>query len=59
MTTTVTVSAHCNPETTEVRIELLESNTKFLEEHIIQDGESKSFYVYDERRIIKEIPKQK
>ena len=58
MTTTVQVTAHCNDET-EVRIELL-SDTSFIEEHKLQNGETKSLYVYDDRRIIiKEIPKQK
>lgn len=58
MTTTVTVSAHCNPETTQVRVSI--SGGQLQEDMtILQDGESADFHAYDGREItVREVPKQ-
>jgi hypothetical protein len=58
MTTTVTVSAHCNSETTRVRI--IEGHRENSEktESYLEDGESQDFVVYDSKFIsVDEIPK--
>lgn len=51
MTTTVTVNAHCNPETTHVCVSINDGD--HLEEDVIilQDGKSMDFYVYGDREI--------
>lgn len=58
MTTTVTVSAHCDPETTQVRVKI--SGEQLQEDlTVLQDGESADFHVYDGREItVREVPKQ-
>lgn len=56
MTTTVTVSAHCDPETTQVRVSI--SGDQLQEDMtILQDRESAHFHVYDGREItVREVP---
>ena len=56
MTTKVTIEAHCN-EKTEVNISMATENTG--ENIRLQDGESRDFYVYDDREIaVKEVSKE-
>jgi hypothetical protein len=56
MTTTVTVSAHCDPTTTRVGVCVLDDKDR--ENIYIEDGESQDFHTYDNRQIIvREIPK--
>ena len=53
MTTKVKIDAHCNSETTEVRVKVSGEN-----EQILQDGESAEVHAYDDRVIvIQEVPK--
>jgi len=57
MTTTVTVSAHCDPETTKVEVQILDGETDGQNTYL-EDGESTDYHVYDDRKIIvAEIPK--
>lgn len=58
MTTTVTVTAHCDPNTTQVRVKTTGDQ---LQEDILilQDGESSEFHAYDGREItVREVPKE-
>lgn len=57
MTTTVTVSAHCDPETTQVRVAI--TGDQLQEDMtILSDGESADFHAYDGREItVREVPK--
>lgn len=56
MTTTVTVTAHCDSETTEVQITVKEpvgfDGDESTEITTIQHGESICFHAYDHREII-------
>lgn len=56
MTSRVTVSAHCRDE---LEVEVLEVNGSGTAQLTkLQNGESKDFYVYDDREItVKEAPK--
>jgi len=56
MTTNVTVSAHCDAETTKVRVNL--SGDQLQEDMtLLQDGESADFYVCDGHEVtVREIP---
>lgn len=63
MTTTVTVSAHCDADTTEVQVlTQLGAEENASEEgpvDILQDGETMDFTVYDDRVIqVMEVQKQ-
>lgn len=60
MTTTVTIDAHVSPDK-EVLVTILDKDTEAVfEEFTLQDGESDSRYVYDDREIrISEITKRK
>lgn len=59
MTTTVIVQAHCNPATTEVSV-VLHNIVGVVEKKTLQDGESISMSVYDDRLIsVCEVPKLK
>jgi len=49
MTTQVTVTACCS-EDKEVKVYLMEGEVE-SEDHTLQNGESKDFYVYDDREI--------
>ena len=57
MTTTVTVEAHCNPETTQVRVSI--TNDQPQEDFtILQDGEALVFSVYDGKELtVREVLK--
>lgn len=56
MTTTVIVEAHCDDKT-EVSIVRGSENTG--ESYVLQDGETKELYVYDDFQItVREVPKQ-
>jgi hypothetical protein len=57
MTTTVTVSAHCDSETTKVEVQILDGDNDGQNIYM-EDGESTDFVVYDARQIIvAEVPK--
>lgn len=57
MTTKVTVSAHCDPETEQVRVTTT-TDIKQEDITILQDGESADFYVYDGKEItVREVLK--
>jgi len=57
MTTTVTVAAHCDSETTQVEVQVIDGDNDGQNIYI-QDGELQDFHAYDNRSIIvKEIPK--
>lgn len=57
MTTTVSVSAHCDKETTEVKV-ITRSPGATDETTTLQDGESTDVYAYDDRVItVKEVKK--
>ena len=49
MTSTVKVTAHC-ASTKEVHVEI--AGIKAIEKYTLQDGESKEFYVYDNRIVV-------
>jgi len=58
MTTSVKVTAHCNPETTLVLI-TKSNKDSFVEEILLQDTESFEYYVYDDYIItVKEVKKE-
>ena len=59
MTTTVTVSAHCDHEKTKVVVALSASPIQRGEElTILEDGDVKDFVVYDDRKItVREVAK--
>ena len=62
MTTTVTVNAHCDSDTTEVLVVTKEPDGfgggESTEKTILQNGESQEFYAFDEREItVKEVDK--
>ena len=57
MTTTVTVKACCDSETTKVEVQVLEDGQDGQNIYL-EDGESHDFHAYDDRKIIvSEIPK--
>ena len=57
MTTTVTVSAHCDPKTTKVEVQVVDGDNDGQNTYL-EDGESADYHVYDDRKIIvAEIPK--
>lgn len=57
MTTTITVSAHCDPTTTEVLV-IREYNFQLLENITLQDGDTMNFNVYDTGAItVREVTK--
>lgn len=51
MTTTVTVAAHCDPETTQVEVQVIDGDDDGQNIYL-QDGESQDFAAYDRRSII-------
>lgn len=51
MTTTVTVSAHCDKATTRVEVQILDGDADGQNIYL-EDGESQDFVVYDSRQII-------
>lgn len=57
MTTTVKVSAHCESETTQVRVSI--SGSQLQEDMtILKDGEFAEFHVCDGREVtVREVPK--
>ena len=57
MTTTVTVSAHCDPETTKVEVQVVEGSNDGQNVYL-EDGETQEFHAYDDRTItISEVKK--
>jgi hypothetical protein len=57
MTTTVTVSAHCDPKTTKVEVQIIDGDADGQNTYL-EDGETEDYIVYDDRKIIvSEIPK--
>lgn len=55
MTTTVTVSAHCDPQTTEVLVEFSDAPESPV---TLQDGESCDYHVWDDIAIsVREVQK--
>lgn len=58
MTTTVTVSAHCDPETEQVQVQI--DNALNEESPVyLADGETREFLAYDDRVItVSEVKKQ-
>lgn len=60
MTTTVKVDAHCGPEK-EVRVKVYDDRKlQIVQSSVLHDGESQSYYVYDNLVInIKEAEKAK
>jgi len=58
MTTTVTVAAHCDEDTTKVRVIEGDHDSDEKVESYLEDGEQKDFYVYDRKYFsVDEIPK--
>jgi hypothetical protein len=56
MATTVTVSAHCDPDTTRVEVQVIDGDNDGQNTYL-EDGESTMYLVYDDRKIIvAEIP---
>ena len=51
MTTTVTVSAHCDPKTTKVEVQILDGEQDGQNIYM-EDGETQDFHTYDDRQII-------
>lgn len=49
MTTTVTIKAHC-AKNKQVSV-IISKGDSVVENHLIQDGEERSYVVYDDRRI--------
>ena len=57
MTTTVTVSAHCDSEKTKVEVQILDGEQDGQNIYL-EDGEAQDFHAYDRREIIvKEVDK--
>lgn len=58
MTTTVTVAARCDAETTQVEVQVIDGDNDGQNIYL-QDGESQDFHAFDNRSIvINEIPKR-
>lgn len=58
MTTTVTVSAHCDSNTTKVRVIEGSRDTDEKTELYLEDGQEQEFVVYDNKYLsVDEIPK--
>lgn len=51
MTTTVTVQAHCNPNTTKVMVVLHSKQEKTPNFELLADGEVKSYNIYGTQSI--------
>jgi len=58
MTTTVKVSAHCDSNTTKVRVIEGDRDSDEKTESYLEDGQEQNFYVYDTKFLsVDEIPK--
>ena len=59
MTTSIKVTAHCNPKTTEVLVRRTNSELLPVVDSILQDGESFEYYVHDDMVLtVREIKKE-
>ena len=55
MTTTVKVSAHCDPKKVQVSVGITSvgiTSEGSGENHVLQDGEEREFFVYDDRKVV-------
>ena len=58
MTTSIKLTAHCNPETTQVLVRRTNDRLMPVEEILLEDGETFEYYVYDDKVVtVKEVKK--
>ena len=58
MTTSIKLTAHCNPETTQVLVRRTNDTLMSVEEILLEDGETFEYYVYDDKVVtVKEVKK--